>query len=304
MSLIYPVLDEAESCSSDSQVQIDGVCQGQVSLKLMLLGPYPLKDMGKMRSASMRLGQTNTPPLRYFCYHANMPKQTRKPISLASQFVISFAIPTIVLFALSDESRLGPLVAMGLALLPPILLELYSFATGRKASLLSLFAIIGILLIGAISLFGLSEEWLGVRRAGIYAIGAVAILAIMRYKHGWVDKGLARIVDMQKVRRAASKRGTEADIAKHISRVGYLLVAFLMAIAVWSYILTIIVIHSPTGSSGFNAEYAELRLIGLPLVSLPLLIGMVAIMMYLVYGFEKHTGIEADQLIRKKEQKQ
>lgn len=232
-----------------------------------------------------------------------MPAKTRKPISLALQFVISFAVPTIVLFAFSDESRLGPLVAMGLALLPPILLELYSFATGRKASLLSLFAIVGILLIGAISLFGLSEEWLGVRRAGIYAIGAVAVLAVMKFRHGWVDKGLARVVDMQKVRRAASKKGTEADITKHISRVGYLLAAFLMAVAVWSYVLTIIVIQSPTGSSGFNAEYAELRLLGLPLISLPLLIGMVTLIIYLVSGFEKHTGIEAEELLRKKERK-
>lgn len=228
-----------------------------------------------------------------------MAKARRKPIPLSIQLVVGFIVPTIVLMTLSTESRLGPFVAMTLALLPPILLEVYSFLTGRKASILSIVAIIGILLIGAISFFGLSEEWLGVRRAGIYAIAAAAIAAILIFKRDWIDKGLSKLIDMPRVREAARKNKTEAEISKHITRVGYLLVIFLVVIAIWSYVLTIIVITSPTGSSGFNAEYAELRLLGLPYVSLPLLIGVTILLVYLVIGFEKYTGIDIEELLKK-----
>lgn len=229
-----------------------------------------------------------------------MPKVRRKPISLLIQIVIGFIIPTIVLMALSDESRLGPIVAMTVALIPPVLLELYSFFTGRKASIISVFAIIGILLIGVISFFGLSEEWLGVRRAGIYAIAALGIAAILTFKRDWIDKGLGKLIDMPKVRQAAKEKHSEKEVAKHITKVGYILVIFLTVIAAWSYILTLIVITSPTGSSGFNAEYAELRLLSLPYVSLPLLFGVTALLVYLVTGFEKYTGIDIEELLKKK----
>ncbi len=230
-----------------------------------------------------------------------MTKSTRKPISLSVQLAVGFIIPTVILMTLSDESKLGPLAAMGLALLAPVLLELYSFITGRKASLLSLIAIIGILLIGVISLFGLSEEWLGARRAVIYVIAAAIIAVVLLFKRDWIDKGLGKLLDMPTIRKAAKKNNNEAEISRLISKVGYLLVVFLMVIAIWSYILTLIVITSPTGSSEFNTQYAQLRLISIPFVSGPLIIGLIALLAYLATGFEKLTGIEMETLLKKKD---
>jgi len=232
---------------------------------------------------------------------SSMAKHNRPPLTLTIQLGVGFILPTVILMTLSSESRLGPFVAMVLALLPPVLLEIYSFFTGRKASLLSLFAIVGILLIGVISLFGLSEEWLGIRRAAIYGIGAVAIGAILLFKRSWIDKGLNKVVDMPVVRVAAKENKSEAEISRHIAKVGYLLMVLLIIVAVWSYVLTIIVINAPTGSSEFNAEYAQLRLIGIPFVSVPLLIGTAALLVYLVSGFEKITGIAIETLLKKKD---
>ncbi len=233
-----------------------------------------------------------------------MPKHTRPPLSFGFQLVVGFIVPTIILMTLSDESRLGPLAAMGLALLPPVLLEIYSFFTGRKASLLSLFTIIGILLIGVISLFGLSEEWLGVRRAGIYVIGAVVIAAILFFKREWIDKGLGKLIDMPTVRKEALKKRTETEVSRIISKVGYMFAALLLLTAIWSYILTTIVITAPTGSSEFNAEYARLRLIGIPFVSGPLLVGTTILLVYLATKIEKLTGIDTETLLKKKDRKQ
>lgn len=229
-----------------------------------------------------------------------MSKPTRPPVSFVTQLIVGFLVPTIILMNFSDESRLGPLLAMVLALMPPVLLEIYSFFSGRKASVLSLIAIVGVLLIGVISLFGLSEEWLGVRRAAVYVIGAAVIAGVLFFKKDWIDKGLGKMIDMPAVRKAAKTKDTEDLLVKHIAKVGYILAVFLLIIAVWSYILTIIVINAPTGSSDFNAQYAQLRLLGLPLVSLPLLIGMVGLLVYLATGFEKLTGIDIETLLSKK----
>ena len=229
-----------------------------------------------------------------------MVQTYRRPLSQTIQFLTGFVVPTVILLTLSDESKLGPLLAMGLALLPPVVLELYSLVTGRKASVISFVAIVGILLIGVISLFGLSEEWLGVRRAAIYLVGAIALAGLLLTRRDVVDKGLEKLIDMDAIGKVARKKKIERQLAQQVTRVAWLFAGLLLAMAIWSYILTIIVITAPAGSSEFNAEYAELRVLGIPLVTLPFVVGTTVLLMYLVGRFEKLTGIEVEKLLKKK----
>ena len=229
-----------------------------------------------------------------------MVQTYRRPLSQTIQFLTGFVVPTVILLTLSDESKLGPLLAMGLALLPPVVLELYSLLTGRKASIISFVAIVGILLIGVISLFGLSEEWLGVRRAAIYLVGAIALAGLLLTRRDVVDKGLEKLIDMDAIGKVARKKKIERQLAQQVTRVAWLFAGLLLAMAIWSYILTIIVITAPAGSSEFNAEYAELRVLGIPLVTLPFVVGTTVLLMYLVGRFEKLTGIEVEKLLKKK----
>ncbi len=224
----------------------------------------------------------------------------KRPISQKVQFIAGFLIPTVILLTLSDESKLGPLWGMVLSLAFPVAIEVYSFITGRKASLISLFAIIGILLIGAISLFGLSEEWLAARRAAIYIIGGIGILGITRFKRGWIDKWLGNVFDMDKVQGAAKEESAKLALRRAVTTASYAFAASLLAIGIWSYVFTILFMSAPTGSSAFNAQYAELRLLSLPAVSLPFLVAVMAILMYLLSRIEKLTGLEPEKLLKKR----
>ncbi len=216
------------------------------------------------------------------------------------QAIVGFLIPTVVLMVLSDESRLGPFLAMVVALALPVGLEVYAFTTGRKASLLSLFAIIGILSIGAISLLGLGEQWLGVRRAGIYVIAAVVLLVVTRFRRDLLKTGLEKVLDMAVVESAAKTKAVEARLVKLTAAAAYLSAGLLLLIGAWSYILTLLLISAPTGSSDFNAEYAQLRVLSLPYVTLPFLVGLTALLLWLLSGIEKLTGLSSDQLLKKK----
>jgi uncharacterized membrane protein len=186
------------------------------------------------------------------------------------------------------------------ALLPPVAIEVYSISKRRKPSLISLAAIVGILLVGVISMMGLSEEWLGVRRAAIYVIEAFIIVIVIRFKYELVDKILAKIIDTKAVQNAVKKNKTELQLANHTTKVGYLYAGFLLLISVWSYLLTLLVITEHGGSSEFNIEYAKLRLLSIPFVTLPFLVGTVGLLIYLVSGFEKYTGMEPNELLKKK----
>jgi hypothetical protein len=229
-----------------------------------------------------------------------MATKRKKPIAPSVQLVVGFVIPTIILLFLSDESKLGPFWSMTWALAFPVALELFSFATGRKASLISLFSIVGILLIGVISLLGLDEQWLGVRRAAIYVVGALMIAFVLRFKHAWIDRALGAVLDMPAIRAAAQRRSSVEEVNRLLNHRMWLFAVLLLIIGIWSYLLTLIIMTAPTGSSEFNTEYAQLRLLSLPLVSLPFLVGMVALLVSVMGRLEKLTGIESDQLLKKK----
>lgn len=230
-----------------------------------------------------------------------MQSTPKKPaISQGVFLLVSFVIPTIILFALSDPSRLGPLPAMFLALAFPIGLELYRLAKHQKPSLLSVIAILGILFVGLVAVLKLGEEWLAVRRSIVYFVGALALLYVLKFKPHLVDKGLEKILDMQAVREAAHKKKVEHLLARPVIRAGYIFAGLLLAIGAAAYILTIVIINSPAGSSGFNAEYAELRVISIPALTVPLLIGMVALIIYVTSAFQKVTGVEIEQMLKKR----
>lgn len=216
------------------------------------------------------------------------------------QLTISFIIPTIILLTLSDPSKLGPLWAMMLALAFPVVFELYQVSRKRKPSYMSIAAIVGILLVGLISILGLSEDWLAARRSALYAIAAVALFVVIRFRPALIEKGLDRVLEMEGIRTASSKNKTEAQMMRAIAKASYSLVAVLAITAVASYVLTIVFITAPTGSSQFNAQYAELRVLSIFVITLPLMVAVTGVLLYLVNKFEKLTGISAEDLMKQK----
>ena len=220
--------------------------------------------------------------------------------STAIQFIVSFVLPTILLLRFSGNDQLGPAMAMVIALLFPVAYELYSLARRHKTSALSLIAIGGIVLTGAVTLLGLSENWLALRRSAIYFVAAFVLVGSILAKRPLIDMALKYMLDMERVRVQAAKRDTSVQLQKHIDISTYALIIFLFVIGVSSYILTLIVITAAPETAQFNSEYVRLRVISLPATTLPLFVGLIAIMMYLLASIEKLTGLSAEELIRKK----
>ncbi len=221
-------------------------------------------------------------------------------VPLLSQFVVGFIAPTIILLYFSTPAQLGPIGAMLLALAFPVGLEVYGLLRKRKPSFVSVAAIIGILLIGLISVLGLSKDWLAIRRSALYALGAIVLCALVRFKPLLIEKGLDRILEMEGVRSASRQHQTEAKLMRYTIRACYALVIVLTVVAIASYFLTIMFITAPTGSSEFNAQYAALRIWSIFAVTVPFIVALTGILVYLVGKIEKLTGISAENLIRKR----
>ncbi len=222
-----------------------------------------------------------------------MSSQQRKTAATSSliQLLVGFIVPTIILLTMSGNDRLGPLGAMLLALVFPVALELYGLTRRRKPSLMSIAAIIGILLIGLISVLGLSKDWLALRRSALYTVGAIVLFVIVRFKPTLIEKGLDRVLEMEGIRTASRKNKTEAQLMRYTVKAGYVFALILLIIAAASYILTILFITAPTGSSEFNAQYAELRILSIFVITAPFIIAVTGVFVYLINKFEKLSVI-------------
>lgn len=216
------------------------------------------------------------------------------------QLLVTFVIPIFILTRYSGEGALGPVYGLLLALAFPVGLELYGVYKRRRIGMLPLLAIGGILVTGAIGLLGLSEDWLALRRGMPYAAGALLLLGSMAIRQPLLDTLLPYVLDMEKVDGAVKTRAGRLRLQAVTVRASYMLVALLFALAAASYILTLIVIVSPTGTPGFNLEYARLRLISLPAITLPLVTGITGILYYLAESITKVTKLEFDDILKKR----
>ena len=222
-----------------------------------------------------------------------------QPSNTLLQLAVNIFLPLVILTKLSGKDQLGQIGALLVALALPVLWELYRVIKHRKLSMLSAAAIGGIVLTGGISLLGLSEGWLAVRRSAIYVIGSLVLLGLLYKKKQPVDWLLPSVLDINTVNSAIQRRKKEAEFKRKKHTTVYAFALLLLVVGVVSYILTRVVITHATNTEAFNTEYARLRVLSLPFVTAPLVVGGTAILMYLLIGIEKLSGLELDAIMQK-----
>jgi MFS family permease len=224
----------------------------------------------------------------------------KKQTSVFMQFLINVFLPLLVLTKFSGEEQLGATGGLILALAFPIVYEAYNIYKRRRVSMLSVFAIGGILITGIIGLLGLSENWLALRRSIIYAVGAAGILGSMAINKPVMVLLVKQVVDFNKVKMAVKARGNTRKLNKSLRLSGYAASAGLLATAAASFVLTKAIIVSPAGTTGFNEEYARLRVISTFAVTLPLIVGLVIIISLMIFKLEKLSGLGSEEMLHKK----
>lgn len=228
---------------------------------------------------------------------ANKTKQRQSTRELAVQLSVTFVLPIIVLMRFSGPEALGQVKALLLALSFPIMYELFKAGKHKKMSGLSALSIGGILVTGLLSLLKLSATWLALRRSIPYVCIGAGILIAQKVGHPLVEKVATQIFDMNKI--AATIKNPKKVLAPLFKRTAYLASSLFAVVAVSSYVLTKVVVTAPLDSTEFNQQYAQLRLLSIAFITLPLLIGFVSIIWYLITKLEKSTGLEVEEFMNR-----
>ncbi len=216
------------------------------------------------------------------------------------EIVITILLPALVLMQLSGDARLGPTWALVLALAFPVGWGLREAVTRRKLSWMALLGVVSTLLTGGIGLLKVDPFWLAVKEAAVPTLIGLVILG-----SNWTRWPLIRILvfnptlfDVDKVNAALQARGTTVPFELRL-RTGTLWLAgtfFFSAVA--NYFLTRWIVHSPAGTEAFNEELGKLTLMSYPIIALPSMVMMMALMFWLARGAKALTGLELNDMLR------
>lgn len=222
----------------------------------------------------------------------------KKPNALL-EIGITIVVPALVLMKLSSAEQLGPLRALLLALAFPLGWGLWDGWRRRRLNWLSVLGVVSTLLTGGIGLLQLDARWLAVKEAAVPLAIGLAVLG-----SAWTRQPLIRILvfnadifDVDRVHKALEERGTEAAFEMQLRQGTMLLAGTFFFSAVANYVLARWIVTSPAGTEAFNQELGRLTLLSYPVIALPSMMMMMALIFWLARGARRLTGLELEQMM-------
>lgn len=223
---------------------------------------------------------------------------SRKPRPLID-LLVSIVIPSVILMKFSDESGLGPMGALIVALAFPITWGLYELIRYKVTNYIALLGLVSVILTGSIGLFQLDTQWLAIKEAAIPGIIGLVVLATAQMRKPLIKTLLFNpvLLDTDKISRILQHKGCDQTFEGSLLNATYMLSGTFFFSSVMNYILAKWIVTSPAGSPEFNEELGQLTLISYPMIAIPSMLMMLAIFYFLWRSIRGLTGLSFDEML-------
>ncbi len=228
-------------------------------------------------------------------------KQENAFLSLA----LNIIIPSFILMKLSDESGLGPVKSLLIALAFPIVYGLYDFFDRKKLNFISLLGLISISLTGIFTIIKLPAHWIAVKEAFIPGLIGIAIIGSMQTKFPLIEKLLFNesIINTKLVHTKLTELENELAFHALLNKSSYLLASSFFLSSALNFILAKVILTAEPGSVSFNEQLGKMTALSWPVIVLPSTVIMGIALWQLVKGLKKLTGLELEQILKAQPEK-
>lgn len=215
------------------------------------------------------------------------------------EVVVSIVIPAVILMKFSGEQHLGTLPALLIALAFPFGWGVADLVRRRKVSFIAVLGVISTLLTGGIGVLRLDPQWLAVKEAAVPGLIGLAVLASTRTRWPLIRMLVYndKVLDVAKVDAQLAARGNTDAFEARLRNGTLLLAGTFFFSSLMNYVLARWIVTSPAGSEAFNEELGRLTLLSYPMIALPSMAMMIAVMVYLVHGAKQLTGLTLGQML-------
>lgn len=210
---------------------------------------------------------------------------------------ITIIIPAIIL-AKYDGGAVGPAGTLVLALSWPLAWGGFEWWRSKKADLLAVIGVVGVLLTGGIGLWRLDVRWLAVKEAAVPLSLALAILGLSRTKFSPVEVMIRQIIDVELIETRLTTPIAKEEYRRLLGMVKYLTAASFGLSAALNFILASILVNSQAGTEAFNQELARLTVLSYPVIVIPSMLVLAGAMVYFINHVNKQTGLKVEEVIR------
>jgi len=236
-----------------------------------------------------------------FPYYENIMStqtKTKRPNTFL-ELIFNIAIPSVILMKLSGTEYLGSVYALVLALLFPLAYGLYDFIKNKSMNFISLLGFLSTLLTGGIGLFELDVEWLAIKEAAIPSVIGLVVLISGFWGKPLIAKLLLNpmLFNIDLIYQALSDKNKTESFKGRIQRANHLLSITFVFSATMNYLLAKWIVVSPAGTAEFNEQLGEMTLYSYPVIAIPSMLMLMAIMFYVVKSITKLTGLKFEDIL-------
>lgn len=213
--------------------------------------------------------------------------------------LVSIIIPSIILMKFSGDDALGATTALIVALAFPLGWGLFEGIKYKKFNFFALLGLISVLLTGGIGLLQLDSQWLAVKEAAIPGLISIAVLVSTRTRYPLIKTLLysPKIMDVDKIKQKLADNGNTAAFESRLLNATYFLSGAFLFSSVMNYILAKWIVTSAAGSAAFNAELGRMTLLSYPVIAIPSMLIMMAILYYLWRTIQGMTGFSLEEIL-------
>lgn len=225
---------------------------------------------------------------------------TAKPNPLV-ELLVTLIIPSLILMKLSGPDSLGAVNALLLALAFPLFWGARDLFVRRKLNLFAALGLLNILLTGGIGLLQMDTQWLAIKEAaipGLIGLGTV-VSAHTRYPLVRIVLFSESLMNVERIQQRLSQRGNSAVFDARLKVATWMLGGSFFFSALMNYTLAIWIVVSPAGTTAFNEELGRLTLLSYPMIALPSMLIMVAVLYYLARSIRELAGLKLAEALKR-----
>lgn len=212
------------------------------------------------------------------------------------ELAITIVAPSLVL--MYGTRHLGTLPALGLALAFPVFWGVREGLRRRKVNWMAVIGIVSALLTGTFGLLQLDSFWFAVKEGAVSGFIAVVVAV-----SAWTRRPLihvivfdAALMDTARIERALDARGSRVAFEAALRQGTLMLAGTFVFSAVANYLLARWIITETAGTEAFNVQLGRLTALSYPLIALPSLALMAALLWWLMRRFERLTGLTMGEI--------
>lgn len=214
------------------------------------------------------------------------------------KLAVTLVIPYLILTRLGAATGLDPRVVLLVALAFPVGWMTAALIRRADVGITPAVGLVSILLTAGVGTLANDPRWLAVKEASVPLVFGLAILASSRTSRPLVELLIDKVVDRAAVRDALAARDAGDRWQRLMTRATLAWAGALLVSATLNFALARIVVTSPAGTDAFNEELATMTALGLPVITLPMMVMMSATVWYIVHGVTAITGLTPREIAR------